>query len=246
MPGAGFKLDYHFAPSDNILQSLSPVLDSLVADDVPKFTVQQQGSFNVEFLTDAGFHYTVDPSRVAITFKHRVKAKPVSGGPPIMEMLSRPLPYTELLPQISSKLIEATLLLTGPQSRTVKRVGIISTTAVAEDELPPGIARFISYVGRPWRGLLSNFNISIAGEVDKASGWVDRCIHTLTKPEGSDQLMEMQFDWQRTFSSSRAINRESLRDILGKAERDSLKYFEEVAEGSLFDEEIIREVSRPA
>jgi hypothetical protein len=55
-----------------------------------------------------------------------------------MEMLSKAMPFTALLPQVSSRLLEATLLLPDIQKRRVRRVGIITTTPIAERDIPPG------------------------------------------------------------------------------------------------------------
>jgi hypothetical protein len=238
-PAVGFTLDWHFATSHAILQALSPVLDKLVQDNKPVFTVERQEPFNVVFTTNDGFQYSVDPSKSVVSFQHRLKVKRTSGGPPTMELLSHPLPFSQLLPEVSKRLVEATLLLPGAKARMLTRIGIVSTTVVAEDEVPPGIERFIKYIGRPWKGSVDNYNIQIVADLDKTPKWSDRCAHLLVKPEDREQLPTLQFDWQRTFASGRPLTDESLRDVTATAERASLKYLEELAEGSQFDEDII-------
>lgn len=238
-PSVGFKLDHHFASSDAILHALTPILDNWVEGDKQKFSIVRQDSFSVTFSTNDGFQYGVEPSRVHISFTHKMKVKPISGGPPVMEMLSSPTPFTELLPKVSKHLLNATLLVPSTKNRTLKRVGIISTTEVNNEEVPPGIARFIKYIGRPWPGLLDQFDIRLTASIEENSNWSDRCIHTLLRPEDPEQLTRLQFDWQRTFTKGRAITADSLKEILARAEKDSISYFEELAEGNLFDEELI-------
>lgn len=235
----GFKLDRHFASGDAILHSLAPLLDRWVDGEKQLFKMDRHESFAVEFTTDDGFQYGIGASNIHVTFTHRMRARPVSGGPPVIEMLSSPRPFTELLPTASERLLNATLLIPGSKDRSLLRVGVVSSTAVAEDEVPPGIARFIKYVGRPWSGLTDSFSFQITTEIAQASGWSDRCIHNLTKPEDPEKLLTIIFDWQRTYASGRPIKREVLAEILSVAEKDSQKYFEELAEGSIFDEEII-------
>jgi hypothetical protein len=155
----------------------------MFADDKPHFHITQQQAFDVQLTTDAGYVYVIEPTKVGISFRHRMRARNVSGGPPVMEMLSRPLPYTQLLPDVTKKLIEATLLVPRATERSITRAGIVSTTSVADDEVPPGIARFIEYVGRPWGGEVEHFNFSITADIGKGQGFVDRCIHTITRPE---------------------------------------------------------------
>jgi hypothetical protein len=245
VPTAGFKLDPHFAPQAAIITSLAPVLDREYKDEKAQFQIaQEQTAFGASFTTNEGYNYDIDPVKIAVGFRHRMRARPVSGGPPIMEMLSRPLPYTELLPSVIRKLIEATLLLPRAKTRSVTRVGIVSTTSVADEELPPGIARFIKYMGRPWKGEIDHYNISITSDIGKGQGWTDRCIHQVNKPDDREQLMTLNFDWQRVFTSGHPISTASLSDILEKAERAALKYFEDLAEGRRFDEDLIREAAR--
>jgi hypothetical protein len=239
-PAVGFTIDWHFATSSAILQAFSPILDKLVQDNKQMFTVERQEPFIVVFITNDGFQYSIEPSKIAVSFRHRLKVKHTSGGPPTMELLSRPLPFSKLLPNVSKRLIEATLLLPGTKTRTVTRIGIVSTTLVAEDEVPPGVARFIKYIGRPWKGSVDNFNVQIVADLDKTPKWSDRCVHLLVKPEDWEQLPTLQFDWQRTFAPGRPLTDDSLRDIMARAETASLKYLEELAEGSLFDEDVIR------
>jgi hypothetical protein len=236
---AGFKLDFHFASGDSILSALSPLLDKMTKGEKQKFQMQRHESFNVLFTTEDGFQYGIDASKVSVTFVHRIKGRPVSGGPPVMEMLSQPTPYTALLPNVFKRAIDAACLLPSQKDRKANRIGIISTTAVAETELPPGIARFISYVGRPWKGALDGYDFSITSEVGKATGWSDRCIHSIKKPEDPDELLTIQFDWQRTFSSGLPLRQDALTEAAKVAEKAALKYFEELAEGASFDEEII-------
>ncbi len=178
-PAVGFTIDWHFATSSAILQAFSPILDKLVQDNKQMFTVERQEPFIVVFITNDGFQYSIEPSKIAVSFRHRLKVKHTSGGPPTMELLSRPLPFSKLLPNVSKRLIEATLLLPGTKTRTVTRIGIVSTTLVAEDEVPPGVARFIKYIGRPWKGSVDNFNVQIVADLDKTPKWSDRCVHLL-------------------------------------------------------------------
>lgn len=238
----GFTLDWHFASSHAILQALSPVLDRLVTDNRQMFTVEKQEAFSVIFTTLDGFQYTIEPSKIAVNFQHRLKIKQRSGAPPAVELLSISSPYSSLLPQVSSKLVEATLLLQNISDRKVSRIGVVSTTIVSEDQVPPGIEKFIGYIGRPWKRNIQTFNIQIVSELDKTPKWSDRCVHLLVKPEDKDQLPTLQFDWQRTLASERTIERDYLLEFVESAKKDAMKYFEELAEGSQFDEDIIRGV----
>ena len=244
VPTVGFKLDAHFGSGDALLDALSPITNRLIAGDTVKFSLDQHTSLDVALTSEDGFQYMLDATKVAVGFRHRLKAKAISGGPPIMEMLSTPLPYTQLLPEVSRRLSEAVLLMPNASSRQIQRVGVLASTQVSEEDLPPGISRFIEYMGRPWGGSLEHFKINLTCGLEKTPEWTDRCIHTLTKPEDMERLLTLQFDWQRTFTTGRSIGPDSVESILATAHKASTKYFEDLAEGNRFDEEIIRATAR--
>jgi hypothetical protein len=240
-PGAGIRLDPHYASSGTILDALSPVLDQLIHGDKQKFSMEKQDAFSVVFRTEDGFLYSVDQTKVSVEFNHTIRPKPVSGGTPTMEMLSRAAPYTKLLPVVSERLLDAALLVSDGKSRKLNRIGIIANTAVAPDELPPGVERFIGYIGRPWKVQQPDaFTMQITVELGRKSGWRDRCIHTLIKTEDPDQLLTLIFDWQRILTADEEISREALSELLDTAQAEALSYFEDLAEGGRFDEDIIR------
>jgi hypothetical protein len=243
VPTVGFTLDWHFATSTATLGGLSPVLDNLIKNDRPQFSVNQQDAFATTFITEDGFQYTVEPSKVVIAFQHRMRAKAVSGGKPVMEMLSHPLPFTDLLPNVTKKLIDTTLLVPNAKTRKIHRVGIVSTTTVDMEEVPPGIGRFISYLGKPWNQTLENFSVQIVVDIDKGEKWTDKCVHTFVKPENPEELLTIIIDWQRHFKSGQDISEESLKKILKHAETGALTYFEDLAEGSRFEDEIVSQTA---
>lgn len=238
-PSVGFRLDYQFMSGGAILDAFAPMLAKLADGEKQKFNIERLEASVAAYTTEDGFHYAVEPSKIHVAFRHSLKAKPISGGPPVMEMISRPLPFSELVPEVSEKLIEATSLLPGIKNRKVTRVGIVAATQVANEDLPPGIARFIKYVGRPWKGRVDAYSFQIVGALGEAPGWTDRCVHTLNRPEDAEQLVTLNFDWQRSFTTGRSTSRDSLEEIVSSAEKASSKYFEELAEGNQFDEDLI-------
>jgi hypothetical protein len=243
-PSVGFKLDPHHASSDSIIDAIAGILDPLHTGEKPKFSVLQQASFELQFQTEDGFIYAIDPIKTSVAFRHRMRARPTSGGPPIMEMLSKPAPYTSLLRDVSKRLVELTTLVPTAKSRTVRRTGVVSTTSIGQDELPPGIARFIESVGQPWQNLLDHYSITVAAEVGKGQAWRDRCIHNIIKSDDPDQLMTLTFDWQRVFTSGYPIQKESLTQNLERCQKAALEYFEDLAEGRRFDAELAKKTAR--
>lgn len=238
-PMIGFKFEPHVMSSEEILRAFGPILDRSFAGDAAKFSAEFPDAISFAFTTEDGFTYGVDSTRIHVQFRHRMKARPVSGGPPVMELLSRPQPFSELLPEATERLIEATLLLPGISKRQLRRVGVISVTQVDEHDVPPGIGNWIKYLGRPWGGEIDGMSFSINSTLRKSASETDRCVHILKRPENDDELLTLQFDWQREYALPRAVTEASLKAATAEAHKGALAYFEELAEGSRFDEKLI-------
>jgi hypothetical protein len=238
-PAFGLRFSPHHQSGDSIVQAISPILDACAKPHQQGFNIERHDSFGFQFSTNDGFQYSFDSRRMFVEFKHRMHVKPQSGGPPTAELLSTPRPYTDLLPDVVTRTLEAFSLLTSGRSRPLERIGIVSTTFVAENEVPPGIARLISYVAKPWGTDLPHYQIMIGATIRKTDDYEDRCIHSLVKSEDPDQLLTIKFDWQRFFSTPKPALVDSLKKQADVAARDALDYFEVLAEGSIFDERII-------
>ena len=239
-PSVGIWFSEHYLSSARVLDSLSPILDELVVDGKAKFSLAKQDAFALEVSCEDGFQYSVNASQISVSFGHRLKVRQVSGGPPTVDMLSQPKPYTALLPDTCAKLLRVTSHVVDLKTRMLQRMGIVSTTIVSDEELPPGIKRLINYAGRPWKNGLKYFDIQLVSTLAETSGYSDRCTHHITKSENSEEeLITVRFDWQRKYIEGRHVTQESLRAELEACQTSSLKYFEELAIGDMFDEDLI-------
>jgi hypothetical protein len=151
-------------------------------------------------------------------------------------MLSAIRPYSELLPLVCDKLVNAAALLPAANKRLVSRIGVVSRTSVEESNFPPGITRLLEHYGKPWAGNLDEYNINVAARLNSSPDWVDRCIHLISKPADPANVPTLNFDWQRTFGTARHLNERALADQIASAREAALRYFEELALGSMFDE----------
>ena len=238
-PTAGFRFNWHFASANAILESLAPIINPLVEGNKPQFTVTTQDQFTVTIAANDGFIYSVTPSGIAVQFQHRMKAQQVSAGPPIMKMLSQPMPYTVLLGEVLERLFRAAMLIPGGRDRTITQFGIISLTIVAEEELPPGIGLFLDYLAKPWSAPAEQFNISVTTKLSETNDWTEKCIHGLARVDGQEELLILNFDWHRIYKKPRSLNETNLKDIAKKCQPVAMEYFETLGEGSRFDEQII-------
>lgn len=239
-PTVGLRFATGHKSSDKILDALSPLLDSWV-DDKHNVTIERQETFTVQLSTEEGFTYAVDPNRISVDFKHRWKIKPRSGGTPTAELTTAPRPFTEILPEVASKAIEVAGLINGSRPRTLLRIGIVATTTVAQSDAPPGVLRLLSFISKPWQTSLDFFDIHIAGDLGRTDDYSDRCLHLLKKSEDDnpDDLILIKLDWQRIFSTNKITSSDVLKKYVLSAQESALAYFEDVAEGSRFDEKLI-------
>lgn len=237
-PGVGFQFDPLYVSGDAILNALHRHLDTWGSADKPPFSVPSMEAFKVDIQHDNGFLYQFDALRASITFQHRMKLAHTSGGLPRAELISSPQPYSKLLTEAEQKLIDMTLDLPGANTRVVRRIGIISQTHVAFDDLPPGIAKFINYMSRPWSDDVYGYSIQITGSTKTNDKFKERCIHTVVKPEDDGELLNISFDWQRKLIKPIPVDRDILVKEMASAEKSALEYFEDLAIGNLFDERI--------
>jgi hypothetical protein len=158
-----------------------------------------------------------------------------------MKLLSEPAPYSELLPVVTDKLVEAVICLSQNEARSLIRIGVMATTTVSREDVPPGIKRLIQYVGRPWSGDLDHMTFNIFSRLDDNENWTDRCSHNLTMPEDAEKVLSVILDFQRIYKSPAKVTLDRMKQSCRLVANDALEYFEKVAEGSMFDEDIIRD-----
>ena len=229
-PSAGFLLSPNYLPSSDLMRAFTPLFNENSDENKAHFTIDVTEEFKLVYATNSGIQTSVEPTKVAAAFVYKLRAKSVSAGPPILEMQSKPQPFTAMLPVITKKLIDATLRVPG-EGRLVKRVGVVSTTAVDEEIAPPGILKMIEHFRKPWGKFHGGYNYNFTVVLDEKADHIDRCIINLVKTEEEDGLLNMSFDWQRVIKGERAVTKDNLCELCSTAEKNSLEYFETLAEG---------------
>ncbi len=233
-PTMGFRFDPHYRPASFMLAAIAPLLACQTRGDKQTFSVDQQGIFDLIFTIREGFQYSLSPTKFSVAFKHRVEIKAQSAGTPVMEMLSEPKPYTVILPEVARKLVEVTMLMPHIETQKLIRVGIVSTTMIVEDEMPPSIQDIIEYYTRPW-GRVDGYSLQIVANIDDNDLFMDRCVHTFVKSEDKDMIPTITLDWQRTFKTQRSTRKNVLDEAASQGQDAALSYFEKLGEGAAFD-----------
>lgn len=238
-PAVGFGLLPHFSAGAELLTALGPVLDKLPSGDRNRFVVELVDHHSTQFITDEGFRYGVDPRRISVAFNHRVQATPVSASLPKLDILSSHEPYSKLVNTCGNKVIDATICIDDIKARYFNRAGIVSTTVVSLEESPPGIARFINYVSRPWGIISDGFSIQVTGLLSDKEKYTDRCVHSIQRTDDDQKLVTITLDWYRTFHDPQRATKTNLTSAFNAVRDGALEYFEELGEGARFDDEIL-------
>ncbi len=238
-PAVGVRLDKLYAPVSVLLEPLTPIVSTWVEKDrdAPAFTVDHHDPFSCTLQTFDGYSYILGPEQLTVEFRHRLRFRAQSAGPPTAELLTTPRPYTEVLPDVTAKLLKVVELVTAGKARKLVRIGVVSTTLVSEEEVPPGIARFLKHVARPWNTSPDAFNVELTTKLPKPKGstYQDRCIHLITKPEANEGLVTIKLDWQRFLDEAKGVSMTSLPGLISDAQKAALDYFEDIAQGERFD-----------
>ncbi len=222
-------------PGDLILRAIGPSLIEIAREDIDEFTIEEHSSLALQASTEDGFKYSVDSRKAKVAFQHKLRALAVSGGPPIMELITQPQPYTTLLDECARRLTAIVSALPAQGNRKLVRVGVVSQTHVDEADLPPGIRQIIAHHEKPWDEPLEHYSLQFGVPLARVEGHWDRCVHTLVKPDDPKKLMTLQFDWQRTFTTPGRLDRRSLEASFAQCATDALAYFEAIAEGGRYD-----------
>ena len=191
-PTIGFGLEPHFRPASLILDAMAPLLDPQMIGGNQTFSLDKQEAFDLRFTLREGFQYSISPNKTSVAFTHRLEIMNQSAGAPVAKLLTEAKPYTKLLPEVAERLVGATSMIPGIERRKVERVGVISTTVVSEEEMPPGIQCLIERSTQSW-GAAQYYSLQVVCKLVENDEFWDRCIHTVTKSEVENHIPTLNF-----------------------------------------------------
>jgi hypothetical protein len=223
-----------YVSGDAIIDALSPMLSKWRTGEKAEFNVVQTEPLKIDITHNNGFTYSVEPSKFSVAFQHRVKFRNVSGGKPVAELISSPQPFSQLLDSAIAEVIEAAVLLPRANVRSVKRIGIVTTTHADEQDMPPGVVRLLDYVLAPWRETEA-YSVSVVPAPKLGKDGSDRCIYGLNRSEDPEQIPQFRFDWQRTLKHPIPIDKAALVKEMQTIRKAALAYFESIAIGDAYN-----------
>jgi len=244
-PTVGYLLDPHFAGNDVVLTSVAPILDEWSGKPAlqpwgglskPEFQINQTSGTSFTINHDQGFDYSFEPTKLTVVFQHKMRHKFVSGSLPVAELISSPEKFSDLLNTSLDSLNTFATLLPNAKSRSIYRIGIVATTISAEEDLPPGLRKFVDYIQRPWNGNVGSFALTnLNAQLRDDEQYEDRCFHSISRGDTEERLLTLVFDWQRYFKKPIPIERPEMEKAGRRARDAAFEYFEQLAVGDAFD-----------
>jgi len=141
--------------------------------------------------------------------------------------------YSDILTEVQDRLVKFTSALDLPSQSNLGRIGVVASCRLELTNLPPGISRFITFLGRPWRESLDEGRIHLRIPLSNHQRGRDRCHHIVSFNRDSDLgLLELKLDWQRCFEPSIRVDA-SLEKELSTSTANAVSYFETFGRGDL-------------
>lgn len=234
-PAIGIFFEPHHASSASILDQIAPLLNQLGTAKEVGYQIEKSDPLAVLLIQDQGFQYGVEARRMFIDFKHRLKVKHVSGSHPVLDMLSTPSPYTQALTDMQQRIVRLYEMVDPKGLRSVSRIGMVSTTIVDRSDVPPGIEKFISFLESPWASGSESLNFTLMGKISDNDDSIDKCLHTVVELDNEPGMVNLRFDFQRTFKSVVPTKASKIEELLPRVAKSALSYFESLAIGDRFD-----------
>ena len=235
-PTMGYQLDWHTLPSDILLNALSPLVDTMVSGDEQRFSIDLKDALKLTFTSHDGFQFGLEPARVFVQFNHRATYRIESGGIPNLVLNSKPAPYSELLNDVQRYLLSTMEIVNRLKVRRLIAIGVVTTTVVDQNDIPPGIKSLLAHVSKPWKGRLEFLTFQAQSVLNEDEEFSHRCTHTIVKKLKDDDPMELVFDYQRIYKKPQEIDTHRLRSASEKVKALALDYFEELAQGDRVDD----------
>ena len=228
--GCAFKPSFQTA--QDYLSALRPLLKRWGETADLSITAEKPMSLTIE--NKNGFSYSIEPDKFVVQFRYRYELKQKPGD--IVPQLSglEVKKYSSLLENTIDEYCEAFDQIAVAESRTLGRLGIVANCRLDGEALPPGVALFLKYLGRPWGGSLAKCQAHLLGTISESDKIKDRCHYQIDVNDDRKNDVRLTLDWQRLFLSEPQVSRgKLLREHFKKCSGDAMAYFELFGKGDL-------------
>lgn len=236
-PLIGVTIEPHYSKSVRFRDGLAPLLDELQTECGEVTIGGSDSTFSTEVETPKGFSYSIRPDNLLVRFRYRSSLEAKPGKFPQYKFEPHEVqPYTELLSRVAketTRLLHALTREAGTLS--VLRIGIVASSRIDAEHVPPGIARHVDHFRLPWNANLAKCQALLLVPLRKDENGEDRCHHHFEyAPLDKPGEMEVKLDWQRFPQKPYEAKSETEPRFLFEACEAASAYFERVGDGSLW------------
>ncbi len=199
-----------------------------------KFRIERKELWGYEITCDSGYAFLINRNNFVASFKYLFIEKDQPGALPHMEV-PQVLSYTEICSQIEDYIDNLFVAFNNIPEMVYDRIGIVTSANLEKTTTPPGVKKWLEYLGRPWAGDLVDINAKICTNLSNDGDYADRCHHSIEY--ASEKVEETGFriilDWQRKFNKKQSISVGNFKDRIGVCKNKAFEYFEKFAQGDL-------------
>jgi hypothetical protein len=180
--------------------------------------------------TGGGVSAKLLSDNLVIEFKYSVEVDPLRGSTPPLAVR----PYGEILQEVAEMAIELLDVFAHSAGVRTDRIGIIATSQMDPQKMPPGVARMLDAYERMWTGELLKIDATAVVVVLSEKLTVDQCHHRL-QLDHSQPTPEVQvtLDWQRRFLEPRDLRGAEISGTIQACVKSALGHFQRIGEGTL-------------
>lgn len=217
----------HFAP---FLDYFSSKAETKTRDQEKVLVVRDEFGRDTLKVKSSGYYIDLADERLASGFNYEVPVVKKGGFPSwvIPEMQ----PFTKLLEVFMQNLIEAAKSL-DKQGAMLGFIGFVAFAEMDPEVLPPGVERFLQYLGDPWDGILELQVERLTCKLSEDDFSTCRCHHALKFSKAKPEDGLLRIDWQQVLKEKIPF---AVRDLIPKLEeykKAFLEYCERFGEGNL-------------
>lgn len=233
VPAIGVKTQIGF---DNITNFESNVgkFAYRLEQEGEKFKIKKTEIWAYDIECDGGLMFKFSRISFVSSFKYRFIEKEQPGELPQMEV-PNVLTYTELLEKTFGWINLMFDYFKNIPDLKYDRIGLVASANLEEKTTPPGVQKWMEYLGRPWRGSLLEVNVKTLSKLEEGENFSDRCHHQIEYllNKVDEKGYNLTLDWQREFNRVKNFQEGDFRDTIEVCKNAALKYFDIFAQGDL-------------
>ncbi len=234
VPTIGIRLDPNYKEMSDFRQHLESFIEQ-IRKEYGKINIKssQIWGYSVETIEE-GFQFDLTQNNLIITYAYPINQIPQPGKLPKL-LLPKIYTFSELFEKILGYFKDISNKLDRLNDFEFNRIGIVARVGLEMDSLPPGVEKWIDFLGRPWGAKIMRSESKLSVTLKEEKMFYERCHHGLTfDQEDMDKNgINLNLDWQRVFKKPLPMNPRELISQLTECKDNAFEYFQRYGEGDL-------------